>query len=218
MKMKITIKTGKFSYFPAPFAFHPLSFRLPSVRKLSTLSMLSLFHRYNRNSLIRWNEFSGFSWWSIDPWLENFHCSSEIFFFLFFSLFFFFLLSMLSSLEFGNGESKLETFSRNRWKQYRFVRIFHVYTRPVLTCSVTHNGRLAPLFHSSLLFNVSWKICVPRAWTTTLNKSQFPALSNNGGTERIISLPTTLSFPRNLFSPLPLKLISPLPIYSRVLV
>ena len=90
MKMKITIKTGKFSYFPAPFAFHPLSFRLPFVRKLSTLSMLSLFHRYNRNSLIRWNEFSGFSWWSIDPRLENFHCSSEIFFFLFFLFFFFF--------------------------------------------------------------------------------------------------------------------------------
>ena len=90
MKIKITMKTGKFSYFPASFAFHPLSFRLPFVRKLSTLSMLSLFHRYNRNSLIRWNEFSGFSWWSIDPWLENFHCSSEIFFFLFFSLFFFF--------------------------------------------------------------------------------------------------------------------------------
>lgn len=69
---------------------------------------------------------------------------------------------------------------------------FFTYTRPILTCSVTHNGRLAPLFHSSLLFNVSWKICVPRAWTTTLNKSQFPALSNNGGTERIISLPTVI--------------------------
>ena len=46
--------------------------------------------------------------------------------------------------------------SCNRMEQYRLVWIFHVFTAVLnVLCKTT-------LFHSSLLFNVSWKVCVSR--------------------------------------------------------
>lgn len=79
-------------------------------------------------------------------------------------------------------------------KQYRLVWIFHVFVA-VLTLPCNTMARLhGSLFHSSLLFNVSWKICVARVWTTVLNKSPFPALSNNAaGIGRVIPFLVILS-------------------------